>query len=127
MVETKAGRGQSFSAIVGIGVNINQAPDEFPDRACAPGAGSLAMALGRKINRAEFAVALLRELERTREFGLAESLGQPGPKSMVPSSRLSIAEPAKTGRTSQFGNSRFLVMRKHLLQLPVPLRYARPE
>jgi BirA family biotin operon repressor/biotin-[acetyl-CoA-carboxylase] ligase len=31
LVETKAGRGQSFSAIVGIGVNINQAPDQFSD------------------------------------------------------------------------------------------------
>ena len=36
LVETKAGRGQSFSAIVGIGVNINQAPEEFPDELRAP-------------------------------------------------------------------------------------------
>jgi len=73
LVETKAGRGQSFSAIVGIGVNINQAPSEFSDELRAR-AGSLTMALGRKINRAEFAIALLRELERTREFALAETI-----------------------------------------------------
>ncbi len=65
LVETKAGRGQSFSAVVGIGVNINQAPEDFPGELRAR-AGSLAMALGRRINRTEFAVALLRELERTR-------------------------------------------------------------
>jgi len=72
LVETKAGRGHLFSAIVGVGVNINQAPEEFPDE-LRDRAGSLAMALGRKINRAGFAVALLRELERTRECALAET------------------------------------------------------
>ena len=77
LVETKAGRGESFSAIIGIGVNINQAPEEFPDELRAR-AGSLAMALGRRINRTEFAVALLRELEQTRQFALAETvLGRP--------------------------------------------------
>ena len=89
LVETKAGRGQSFSAIVGIGVNINQAPSEFSDELRAR-AGSLAMALGRKINRAEFAVALLRELERTRESALAETvLVNRGPGEHGSASRLS--------------------------------------
>jgi BirA family biotin operon repressor/biotin-[acetyl-CoA-carboxylase] ligase len=89
LVETKAGRGQSFNAIVGIGVNINQAPDQFSDELRAR-AGSLAMALGRKINRAEFAVALLRELERTREFALAETvLGNCAPGKHGSASRLS--------------------------------------
>ena len=73
LVETKAGRGRSFSAVVGIGVNVNQVPEEFPDE-LRTRAGSLAMALGRMINRAEFALALLRELERTREFALAETV-----------------------------------------------------
>jgi BirA family biotin operon repressor/biotin-[acetyl-CoA-carboxylase] ligase len=81
LVETKAGQGRSFSAITGIGVNLNQAPDEFPDELRVR-AGSLAMALGRKINRAEFAIALLRELERTRVLALAETgLGPPQPGS----------------------------------------------
>ena len=75
LVETKAGRGQSFVAIVGIGVNINQAPHEFPDELRAR-AGSLAMALGRKINRTEFAVTLLHELERTREVCARGTGGQ---------------------------------------------------
>jgi BirA family biotin operon repressor/biotin-[acetyl-CoA-carboxylase] ligase len=81
LVETKAGQGRSFSAITGIGVNLNQAPDEFPDELRVR-AGSLAMALGRKINRAEFAIALLRELERTRVLALAETgFGPPQPGS----------------------------------------------
>jgi len=66
LLETKAGRGQEFSAIAGIGVNLNQAPSDFPAE-LQERAGSLAMALGSKIERAPFAVALLRELERTRE------------------------------------------------------------
>jgi len=67
LVETKAGRGQEFAAIAGIGVNVNQAPTDFPV-ALRERAGSLAMALGRKIERAPFALAVLRELERTRHF-----------------------------------------------------------
>ena len=67
LLETKAGRGQEFSAIAGIGVNLNQAPGDFPAE-LQERAGSLAMALGSKIERAPFAVALLRELERTREW-----------------------------------------------------------
>jgi hypothetical protein len=48
------------------------------------------MALGRKINRTEFAVALLRELERTREFALAETiLGNRGPGEHGSASKLS--------------------------------------
>ena len=72
LVETKAGRGRAFAAIVGVGVNLNQAAEEFPAE-LRTRAGSLAMALGRKIDRAAFAVALLRELERTRAFTLAVS------------------------------------------------------
>jgi BirA family transcriptional regulator, biotin operon repressor / biotin---[acetyl-CoA-carboxylase] ligase len=69
LVETKAGRGSDFTAIAGIGVNLNQAPEDFPDELRAR-AGSLAQVLGRKISRSDFAIALLRELERTREFAL---------------------------------------------------------
>jgi BirA family biotin operon repressor/biotin-[acetyl-CoA-carboxylase] ligase len=65
LVDTKAGSAQTFAAVVGIGVNINHTPEDFPpdlrDRA-----GSLAMALGRKLDRAAFATSLLRELEGTR-------------------------------------------------------------
>ncbi|MEO7166058.1 MAG: biotin--[acetyl-CoA-carboxylase] ligase [Chthoniobacterales bacterium] len=72
LVETKAGRGVEWTAIAGIGVNLNQALEEFPDE-LRERAGSLAMALGRPINRAAFAVALLGELERTREFTLTKT------------------------------------------------------
>jgi BirA family biotin operon repressor/biotin-[acetyl-CoA-carboxylase] ligase len=67
LVETKAGRGAQFAAIAGIGVNLNQAADDFPAE-LRERAGSLAMLLGRKIQRGPFAVALLRELERTRHL-----------------------------------------------------------
>ena len=65
LVETKAGPGEEFAAIAGLGVNLNQAREDFPDE-LRERAGSLAMSLGRKIDRAAFAVALLRELDRTR-------------------------------------------------------------
>ena len=73
-METKAGGGAASTAIVGIGVNLNQSSEDFPIE-LRERAGSLAMALGRKIVRADFAVALLRELERTRAraFTFSES------------------------------------------------------
>jgi BirA family biotin operon repressor/biotin-[acetyl-CoA-carboxylase] ligase len=63
-------RGQAKAphlAVVGIGINVNQSRDDFPaelqDRAI-----SLAMALGRQVDRQKFAVALLRNLDlRYRE------------------------------------------------------------
>ena len=67
LVETKAGSGGEFSAIAGLGVNVNQAPEDFPVE-LRERAGSLAMSLGRQVDRAAFAVALLRELDRTRAF-----------------------------------------------------------
>jgi len=70
LVETKAGLGDEFTAIAGLGVNLNQTLTDFPIE-LRNRAGSLAMALGRKINRGKFAVALLRELERTRELALS--------------------------------------------------------
>src|SRR5712691_8662553 len=50
LVETKAGRGSDFAAVVGIGVNINQSDEVFPEQLRSR-AGSLAIALGRKISR----------------------------------------------------------------------------
>ncbi len=80
LVETKVGAGEEFAAIVGIGVNLNQAPEDFPAELQAR-AGSLAMALGQKIVRSEFAIALLYELERTRESALSIQAGAPIPAS----------------------------------------------
>jgi BirA family biotin operon repressor/biotin-[acetyl-CoA-carboxylase] ligase len=67
LVETKAGFGDEFTAIAGLGVNVNQATEDFPIE-LRERAGSLAMVLGRPVDRAAFAVALLRELDRTRTF-----------------------------------------------------------
>ncbi|MGH7935757.1 MAG: biotin--[acetyl-CoA-carboxylase] ligase [Chthoniobacterales bacterium] len=64
LVETKAGRGPNFAAIVGIGLNVNQSLEAFPVE-LQTRAGSLAMALGRAVDRQDFAVALLRELDRS--------------------------------------------------------------
>ena len=62
LVEMRAQQKAAHVAVVGIGVNANQSdfPDELHDRAT-----SLAMTLGRRVNRQEFAVALLRHLDRT--------------------------------------------------------------
>jgi BirA family transcriptional regulator, biotin operon repressor / biotin---[acetyl-CoA-carboxylase] ligase len=51
-------------AIAGIGVNVNQSPKDFPQELQSR-AISLAMALGRQVNRQSFAIALLRNLDRT--------------------------------------------------------------
>ncbi|MGI8889173.1 MAG: biotin--[acetyl-CoA-carboxylase] ligase [Chthoniobacterales bacterium] len=67
LVETVAGRGPEFAAVVGLGVNINQELSDFPEELRAR-AGSLALALGRKVDRTRFAIALLTELERTRRI-----------------------------------------------------------
>ena len=70
LVEAKAGRGAELTSIVGIGVNLNQMSEDFPVE-LRERAGSLAMTLGRKVIRFDFAIALLRELDRTREAALA--------------------------------------------------------
>lgn len=53
--------GEPF-AVVGIGVNVNHEPADFPPELHAK-AGSLRMATGRLIDRPAFAVALLRALD----------------------------------------------------------------
>ncbi len=51
-------------AIVGIGGNVHHQPEDFSE-ALRTQAISLAMALDREIDRHQFAVALLRNLDRT--------------------------------------------------------------
>jgi BirA family biotin operon repressor/biotin-[acetyl-CoA-carboxylase] ligase len=64
LVEMRAQDRAPHLAVVGIGINVNQCRDDFPaglqDRAI-----SLAMALGRQVERQNFAVALLRNLDLT--------------------------------------------------------------
>src|SRR5438445_13050856 len=63
LVEMRAQEKAPHLAIVGIGINLNQSGEDFPlelhDKAV-----SLAMALGRQVDRPRFAVALLRNLDR---------------------------------------------------------------
>ena len=64
LTEMRAQENAPHLAIVGIGINVNQSSDDFPvdlqGRAI-----SLAMALGQRVDRQKFAVALLRNLDRT--------------------------------------------------------------
>jgi BirA family biotin operon repressor/biotin-[acetyl-CoA-carboxylase] ligase len=61
LVEGRTGSDGSYMAVAGIGINVNQTADDFPEGLRAT-AGSLAMATGRKIARSEFAITLLRNL-----------------------------------------------------------------
>ena len=64
LVEMRAQDKAPHLAVVGIGINVNQSRDDFPaelqDRAI-----SLAMALGRQVDRQNFALALLQKLDVT--------------------------------------------------------------
>ena len=62
LVEMRAQEKAAHLAIAGIGVNLNQSgfPEGLQDKAI-----SLAMALGRKVDRQKFAITLLRDLDRT--------------------------------------------------------------
>jgi BirA family biotin operon repressor/biotin-[acetyl-CoA-carboxylase] ligase len=64
LVEMRARDDASHLAIAGIGVNVNQSREDFP-KELQSRAISLAMALGRQVHRQSFAVALLRNLDRT--------------------------------------------------------------
>ena len=63
LVEMRAQSSAPHLAIVGIGINVNQAPEDFSEELRSR-AISLSMALGRKVDRHEFAIALLRDLDR---------------------------------------------------------------
>jgi BirA family transcriptional regulator, biotin operon repressor / biotin---[acetyl-CoA-carboxylase] ligase len=64
LVEMRAQERAPHLAIAGIGVNVNQSRKDFPEDLQSR-AISLAMALGRQVNRQSFAIALLRNLDRT--------------------------------------------------------------
>ena len=64
LVEMRAQDKAPHLAVVGIGVNVNQCRDDFP-AGLQDTAISLAMALGRQVERQNFAVALLRNLDLT--------------------------------------------------------------
>ena len=64
LVEMRAQENAPHLAVVGIGINVNQSGEDFPQE-LQDTAISLAMALGRKVERQNFAVALLRNLDAT--------------------------------------------------------------
>ena len=64
LVEMKAQQNALHLAIAGIGVNVNQAREDFP-KELQGRAISLAMALGKQVDRQSFAVALLRKFDRS--------------------------------------------------------------
>ncbi|PZR75677.1 MAG: biotin--[acetyl-CoA-carboxylase] ligase [Chthoniobacterales bacterium] len=61
LVEGRTARDGSYVAVAGIGINVNQTIEDFPEELRAS-AGSLAMATGRKIARVNLAIALLQRL-----------------------------------------------------------------
>jgi BirA family transcriptional regulator, biotin operon repressor / biotin---[acetyl-CoA-carboxylase] ligase len=64
LVEMRAQKNAPHLAIAGIGVNVNQSREDFP-KELQSRAISLAMALGKQVDRQKFAIALLRKLDRT--------------------------------------------------------------
>jgi len=73
LVEMRAQEKAAHFAIAGIGVNVNQSLEDFP-KELQNRAISLGMTLGRQVGRRKFAIALLRELDRTyrEKFASAE-------------------------------------------------------
>ena len=63
LVEMRVEQGGGYCAVAGMGVNVNHAPDEFPAE-LRETATSLAIAVQQQVARAEFAAALLRNLDR---------------------------------------------------------------
>ena len=64
LVEMRAQKNAPHIAIVGIGVNVNHQAEDFSEELRAR-AISLAMGLDRQVNRHQFAVALLKNLDRS--------------------------------------------------------------
>ena len=64
LVEMRAQDKAAHVAVVGIGININQSREDFPVK-LQDQAISIAMAVGRQVDRQKFAKALLRNLDLT--------------------------------------------------------------
>jgi len=61
--EGRTENGGGYVAVAGIGINVNQSVEDFPEELRAT-ATSLAMATGRKVDRSKLAIALLLKLEK---------------------------------------------------------------
>ena len=64
LVEMRAQPNAPHLAVAGIGVNVNHTPEDFSNEV-RPRAISLAMALNRSVDRHQFAIALLGNLDRS--------------------------------------------------------------
>lgn len=64
LVEGRTDKDGNYVAVAGIGINVNQTIDDFPEELRLT-AGSLAMVAGRKIDRTKLAITLLRNLDGT--------------------------------------------------------------
>src|SRR6266480_1498900 len=64
LVEMRAQEKAPHLAVVGIGINVNQSLEDFPPELQSR-ATSLSMALQRPVDRQKFAVAVVRNLDRT--------------------------------------------------------------
>lgn len=62
LVEMRVETDGNYCAIAGVGINVNQQLADFPTE-LRDSASSLALASGRNIDRTEFAIALLRNLD----------------------------------------------------------------
>ncbi|MFN2542783.1 MAG: biotin--[acetyl-CoA-carboxylase] ligase [Chthoniobacterales bacterium] len=68
LVEMRAQRNGPHLAIIGIGINVNHAVEDFSEELRGR-AASLAMMLGQQVDRTKLVVALLRELDRSYKIG----------------------------------------------------------
>lgn len=66
LIEMRAQQNRPHIAIVGLGVNVNHVAEDFSGELRGR-AISLAMALDHEVDRHQFAIALLRHLDRTYE------------------------------------------------------------
>jgi BirA family transcriptional regulator, biotin operon repressor / biotin---[acetyl-CoA-carboxylase] ligase len=72
LVEMRAQEKAPHVAVLGIGINVNQSVEDFPSK-LQNRAISLAMALGRPVDRQKLAVALLQKLDRTYHESFAST------------------------------------------------------
>ena len=64
LVEMRAQEKKPYLAVAGIGINVNQSLQDFPEK-LRDRAISLALALGCQVDRKKFAIAVLRNLDRS--------------------------------------------------------------
>jgi BirA family transcriptional regulator, biotin operon repressor / biotin---[acetyl-CoA-carboxylase] ligase len=74
LAETQLGRGEASFAVIGLGINVNQTRSDFPDE-LAGKAGSIRMALSRRVDRLPLMVDLVLQLERDLRRLFSSGLG----------------------------------------------------